>query len=69
MSGRVASVIDEGRALELLALAWDGAYGEFRVEPGDLGQWKAVSLDDERREFTGSGPDELNAELRADWAG
>ena len=69
MSGREASAIDEDRALELLALAWEGAYGEFRVEPGDLGRWTAVSLDGERRDFTGSGPDELNVELRADWAG
>jgi hypothetical protein len=70
VSGGVFSV-DEGKVLELLRLAWDGAYGEFSVEHRDdyLATWKAVSMDGERREFTGSGPDELNVELRADWAG
>lgn len=62
--------VDEGRALELLALAWDGCYGEFRVEQGEHSrEWKAVSMDGERREFAGCGPDDLNARLRADWAG
>jgi hypothetical protein len=62
--------VDEGRALEILRLAWDGAYGEFRVEQGEpFRKWKAVSMDAERRKFAGSTPDELNVRLRADWAG
>jgi hypothetical protein len=62
--------VDEQAALEILQLAWDGCYGEFTVQPGEgFPTWKAVSMDEEHREFTGAGPDELNVELRADWAG
>ena len=56
--------VDEDRALEGLRLAWGDAY-DIGFERGS---WIATSMDAERRTFTGGTPDELNVNLRADWA-
>jgi hypothetical protein len=56
--------VGEDRALDALALAWDGEYDEIWVSGG---AWFAHRKDAGEGEFlTGATPDELNAEIRAD---
>ena len=56
--------VDEDRALDALALAWGDAY-EIYVVDAQWQAWRDGTADEDI--LTGSTPDELNVEIRADW--
>jgi hypothetical protein len=56
--------VDEDRALDALALAWGDAY-EIYVVDAQWQAWRHGPADEDI--LTGSTPDELNVEIRADW--
>jgi hypothetical protein len=55
---------DDDLALDMLALAWDGAY-EIWITGGQWQAWHHGAQDQEM--LAGTTPEDLNAAIRADW--
>ena len=55
--------VDEDRALDALRMSWGDVYDIGH----EHGQWVASRRDDRGGTLTGSNPDELNRQMRADW--
>lgn len=68
---RGAFTVDTDRALEALRVTWGNAYAVCFDDAIGIGggRWQAWRIGGHGARLAGATPDELNAAIRADWAG